>query len=423
MNPSACPSYDELIRYADTRRCGTLGGHDPRHCPACEKHLREYDEIRGALCELKGLEEYSAESLREDALGARKAEKAAVAPLPDNGAARVLELAAQARKSFQTDWAKARELSQEALRLARALPSPGNRREKVRADLAMAEATGVFGIYLTRTNRLTEGIATLMKAEAHWKSLGEPVGLGGTQANLAYALMINKDLAQAEVHARESIATLDAVGQEFELAQARHILAIILMEQKLYAAAKREIQDVILIFRKQDKSNELAKALHLEGEISLEMGDPFFTAAAAPQAAVVFARLGNALDEARCIWLLGRAQIAGAGDRAEGLANLERARRRFSSEGLWIEAGMILCQSGQALIEGGDRAAARARLIELARQLPADQANSWVSEAARALRQRLAEGDMASLAADFGRLAGALERLNAALSDITGAAH
>ncbi len=423
MIPSACPPYDDLIGYADTGACEKLAGHDPKKCQVCGKHLREYDEIRGALRELQGLEDYSAESLREGDGSDRTPAMRVAVRIPTDSASRVLEMAVEARNHFHTDWGGAMIIAENAWQAACVLPVPQNRAGRSRHLLAEAEVLSALGISQTRNNRVEEGIVTLIDAAGHWEKLGEPAGLGSTLTNLAYSFIENKNLLQAEETIRTAIATLETIQQEFELAKAHHMLAGVLLNLGRFEAAKREIQEAVSIYMRKGNRNELAMALQIEGLIALEMGNPAAAAAAASQAAGVFGRLGNGLDEARCIWLLGRTQIAGAGDRAEGLANLERARRRFFSEGLWIEAGMILCQAGQALIEGGDRVAARTRLDELERQMPADRANAWVSEAARKLRERLADGDVASLSAEFGRLADALERLSATPSETAGPAH
>jgi tetratricopeptide (TPR) repeat protein len=246
-----------------------------------------------------------------------------------------------------------------------------------------------------------------------WESLGDPVGLGGALSDLAVAWSMKGDLEQAEAAARAAYQNFSSVCQELEAAKARHVLAMVLMDRGRFAEAKAEIQQVIPVYRKRARLTDLAMAHQIEGSVALQMGDAAFAAAAAAQAGTVFAKMENALDGARCTWLLGRAQIAGAGGLAQGLASLEKARRVFSGAGLWIESAMILCQAGGALVAAGDRTAARGRLEELERQLPADQANAWVSDAARALRERLAGGDEASLSAEFHRLADALQRLHA----------
>jgi tetratricopeptide (TPR) repeat protein len=421
MSPSPCPSYDDLIRFADNGGNEAIAGHDPGACASCGKHLREYDELRAALRELRGLEDYSAATLRENAAPTH-APPARTAP-PDDEAGRVLDAVARARGHYHADWGEAKRLAETAWRAARALPAPGNPGQRIRRDLAAAEASRTLGTVQTRTSQLEEGIALLETSIDLWETLGEPVGLGCARSDLAVALSLRGDLARAESAARAGIDALGSVGQTFELAKARHILALVLLDRREFSAAKAEIQQAIPVYRRLEKLNELAMAYQIEGSVALETGDAASAAGSAAQAQLIFTRLGNALDGARARWLLGRAQIAGAGNVPVGLANLELARRHFSAEGLWIEAAMILCQAGRALLERGDRPAARTRLEALQLQLPADQANSWVSDAARTLRERLADGDMAELSVEFESLTKSLEQLHASPVPQDGRAH
>jgi hypothetical protein len=49
---SACPSYDDLIWFADTGDRERLKGHDPAACPSCSRHLDEYQSLLHDLHEL-----------------------------------------------------------------------------------------------------------------------------------------------------------------------------------------------------------------------------------------------------------------------------------------------------------------------------------------------------------------------------------
>jgi tetratricopeptide (TPR) repeat protein len=401
---SSCPAYADLIWYADSRETKRLAGHDPEKCPCCRERLDEYREIRDALKGLAGIEVFSPETLKAALDDEKKAEKAPPRNPAENneavgkvlafikdaerlapGPARAKELLEQARKRYFKDWPKAEALAREA-RAAASLSGEGdNRMARALAASSQAEATGSLGYCLVQQGKHEEGLALLLDAHHRWAELGDPLGIGKNQTDLAIAYMYKKQLKDAEKYARQGIATLDGIGQTTEVAIGRQTLAIILSDLGKLDEALIEAMGAVATYREEEKPIPLGHALHSVSDYLFTLGRHAEARSTLKEARHLLESNGDRLSVARCDWLLGKIECADPATFSTGITLLDSAKTALLALDQWLEIVCLLCDKASLELGAGLREDARKDFDELLSHLPADRVNPWVSEAMAAL--------------------------------------